>query len=227
MEVFLGGLLHNTASVTPGRQPQPDAFDFSDSTRRILLGALPARELLRTTRLIADRLASSARHTPSFTSWVTHPGGEAAADIPERSFARLEERLLKRLGIASPVGASPDSHPAPAPRAGGRQQPPVARRTVTGHATPSSAVHKKVKILMVDGQPENLLAQEATLSSLGQTVVRASSGKEALSALNEDEFAVVLLAPQMPGMDGYETAAQIKRRSRTRDIPIVFVGNHE
>ncbi|POG43103.1 hypothetical protein BV881_33715 [Streptomyces sp. ZL-24] len=182
VEVFLGGLMHNTAPVTPGRRPQPDAFDFSDSTRRILLGALPARELLRSTRLIADRLASSARHTPSFTSWVTHPGGEAAADIPERSFARLEERLLKRLGIASPVGASPDSHPTPAPRAGGRQQPPVARRAVTGRATPSSAVHKKVKILMVDDQPENLLAQEAILSPLEHTVVRASSGQEALSA---------------------------------------------
>ncbi|MFD3967950.1 BTAD domain-containing putative transcriptional regulator [Streptomyces bacillaris] len=153
---------------------------------------------------------------------------DALADIPERSFARLEERLLKRLGIASPVGAtSPDSRPAPVPRTRDRQQPPVARRAVTGRATPSSAVHKKVKILMVDDQPESLLAQEAVLSPLEHTVVRASSGQEALSALNEDEFAVVLLAAQMSGMDGYETAAHIKRLSPPRDIPITFVSNRE
>ncbi len=66
--------MHNTAADTSSQLPQPEFFDFSDDARRILLGTLPARELLRTTRLIADRLAGCVRHSPSFTAWVAHPG---------------------------------------------------------------------------------------------------------------------------------------------------------
>ncbi|MFG3151504.1 two-component system response regulator [Streptomyces sp. NPDC048219] len=85
----------------------------------------------------------------------------------------------------------------------------------------------KVKILLVDNQPENLVALEAALSALDQTLVRASSGEEALKALDDDEFALVLLTTRMPSMDGLETAAQIKRRLRTRDTPIIFVSTHD
>lgn len=85
------------------------------------------------------------------------------------------------------------------------------------------AMTEKAKILLVDDRQENLLALEAILSALDQTLVRAHSGEEALKALLTDEFAVILLDVQMPGMDGFETAAHIKRREKTRDIPIIFL----
>jgi CheY-like chemotaxis protein len=84
-------------------------------------------------------------------------------------------------------------------------------------------VTERAKILLVDDRPENLLALEAVLSSLDQQLVTASSGEEALRALLKDDFALILLDAQMPGMDGFETAAQIKGRSRTRDVPIIFL----
>ncbi|WP_189276363.1 response regulator [Kitasatospora griseola] len=80
------------------------------------------------------------------------------------------------------------------------------------------------KVLLVDDRPDNLMVLEAVLGPHGHRLVRAESGPDALRALLEpDDFAVILLDVQMPGMDGYETAAHIKRRARTRDIPIVFV----
>jgi CheY-like chemotaxis protein len=82
---------------------------------------------------------------------------------------------------------------------------------------------EKAKILLVDDRQENLLALEAILSALDQTLVRAHSGEEALKHLLGDDFAVILLDVQMPGMDGFETAAHIKRREKTRDIPIIFL----
>lgn len=81
----------------------------------------------------------------------------------------------------------------------------------------------RARILLVDDRPENLLALEAILSSLNQVLVRASSGEEALRALLKDEYALILLDVQMPGMDGFETAAQIKARARTKDVPIIFL----
>ncbi|MFF2920800.1 response regulator [Streptomyces celluloflavus] len=80
------------------------------------------------------------------------------------------------------------------------------------------------KVLVVDDQPENLLAMTAVLDGLDQEIVAVSSGREALKALlDHDDFAVLLLDVQMPEMDGYETAAQIKRRARHRDLPIIFL----
>jgi CheY-like chemotaxis protein len=81
----------------------------------------------------------------------------------------------------------------------------------------------KGKILLVDDRPENLLALEAILSSLNQQLVRAASGEEALKRLLTDDFAVILLDVQMPGLDGFETASHIKRREKTKDIPIIFL----
>jgi signal transduction histidine kinase len=76
---------------------------------------------------------------------------------------------------------------------------------------------------MVDDRPDNLLALEAILKPLGHRLVRAHSGEEALKALLNEDFAVILLDVQMPGMDGFETATHIKNRDRTRHIPIIFL----
>jgi len=81
----------------------------------------------------------------------------------------------------------------------------------------------KAKILLVDDREENLVALEAILSSLDQTMVRARSGEEALRALLTNEFAVILLDIVMPGMDGFEIARAIKRRRKTREVPIIFL----
>ncbi|MEZ0076578.1 two-component system response regulator [Planotetraspora sp. GP83] len=81
----------------------------------------------------------------------------------------------------------------------------------------------RAKILLVDDREENLIALEAILSSLDLVPVRARSGEEALKALLSTEFALILLDVRMPGMDGFETAAHIKRRERTRNIPIIFL----
>ena len=81
----------------------------------------------------------------------------------------------------------------------------------------------KPRILLVDDRAENLTALEAILSSLNQVLVPVKSGDAALKALLTGEFAVILLDVVMPGMDGFETAAHIKRRAKTRDIPIIFL----
>ena len=80
-----------------------------------------------------------------------------------------------------------------------------------------------VKILLVDDRPENLLALEAILEPLGQLLIRATSGPDALKRVLETEFAVILLDVQMPGMNGFEVAEIIKSRERSRTIPIIFL----
>jgi signal transduction histidine kinase len=81
----------------------------------------------------------------------------------------------------------------------------------------------RVNILLVDDRPENLVALEAVLSDLGQNLVRADSGREALKHLLDDDFAVILLDVQMPEMDGFETAALIRTREKSQHTPIVFI----
>src|SRR4051812_43280241 len=80
-----------------------------------------------------------------------------------------------------------------------------------------------VNILLVDDRVENLIALEAVLQPLGQNLLRAHSGEEALRRLLHEDVAVILLDVQMPGLDGFETAAHIKQRERTRQIPIIFL----
>jgi signal transduction histidine kinase len=82
---------------------------------------------------------------------------------------------------------------------------------------------ERVNILMVDDQPENLVALEAMLEGLGQNLVAARSGRDALRALLTMDAAVVLLDVKMPDMDGFETAELIRSRERTRNTPIIFL----
>jgi PAS domain S-box-containing protein len=80
----------------------------------------------------------------------------------------------------------------------------------------------KVNILLVDDRPDKLLALEAILSGLGENLVQAHSGREALRALLHQDFAVILLDVNMPGMDGFETAALARQRPKTEQTPIIF-----
>src|SRR5437660_11001065 len=81
----------------------------------------------------------------------------------------------------------------------------------------------KANILLVDDHPESLLALEAVLADVGQNLVRADSGRQALRCVLNQDFAVILLDVQMPGMNGLETAALIRERDRSRHTPIVFL----
>jgi PAS domain S-box-containing protein len=78
-------------------------------------------------------------------------------------------------------------------------------------------------VLLVDDRRENLIALEAILQPLGQTLLQASSGEEALRTLLKHDVALILLDVQMPVMDGFATASLIKERERTKHIPIIFV----
>jgi PAS domain S-box-containing protein len=80
----------------------------------------------------------------------------------------------------------------------------------------------KAQILLVADEPGNLVSLKAILDGLDVTLVEAHSGEEALHRLLEDEFAVVLLDVQMPGLDGFETAKLIRGREETRHTPIIF-----
>jgi PAS domain S-box-containing protein len=103
---------------------------------------------------------------------------------------------------------------------------PLPRRVPTPVSAPVSPEQERpapVEILLVDDRSENLLALEAILEPLNQTLVRAHSGDEALRKLLLHDFAVILLDVQMPGINGFETARIIKSRERTKYIPIIFL----
>jgi signal transduction histidine kinase/DNA-binding response OmpR family regulator len=84
-------------------------------------------------------------------------------------------------------------------------------------------VEEKANILVIDDRQENLLTMRLILEQLGQNVVTAESGREALRWLLDQDFAVILLDVNMPGMDGFETAALIRQRKRSVSTPIIFI----
>ncbi|MFY9551329.1 MAG: response regulator [Thermoanaerobaculia bacterium] len=89
-----------------------------------------------------------------------------------------------------------------------------------------AAAEDRVNLLAVDDNPAKLLTLSALLADLGQNVLTASSGRQALRLLLQQEFAVVLLDVHMPGMDGFETAALIRQRKSSEHTPIIFVTSY-
>src|SRR5690242_2549267 len=102
-------------------------------------------------------------------------------------------------------------------------------------AAPANAVQpardrtpdQRMKILLVDDTPENLVSLEAALIGLGEQLVLAHSGKEALRYCLHDDFAAILLDVRMPEMDGFETAELIRSRPRSKQIPILFLTGYK
>src|SRR6202140_1192759 len=94
-------------------------------------------------------------------------------------------------------------------------------------ANPGQRAPERAKILLVDDSPENLVSLEAALESLGQQLVLANSGMEALRHLLHDDFAAILLDVKMPEMDGFQTAELIRSRKRSRHTPILFLTGYK
>jgi PAS domain S-box-containing protein len=99
----------------------------------------------------------------------------------------------------------------------------IGKHLLGGPQLSPPASTDKASLLIVDDRESNLLALETVLINLGQKIVRASSGRQALSEILEQDFAVILMDVRMPGMDGFETAELIRRRKRSSHIPIIFV----
>src|SRR5438128_9752375 len=97
----------------------------------------------------------------------------------------------------------------------------IGQRVISGART--SAVETKVDILLVDDDATKRFALTAILAPLGQNVVEAASGPDALRQLLKQDFAVILLDVRMPGMDGFEAAQLIRQRPRSELTPIIFV----
>src|SRR5579862_7834396 len=106
----------------------------------------------------------------------------------------------------------------------------VRLAAASGNGSLKAGTELKANILVVDDRADKLLALEAVLSGLGQNLVQARSGKEALRHLLKQDFAVILLDVSMPSMDGFETASLIRQRPSSEHTPIIFItsiGNSE
>jgi serine phosphatase RsbU (regulator of sigma subunit)/anti-sigma regulatory factor (Ser/Thr protein kinase) len=111
-------------------------------------------------------------------------------------------------------------------RAGAGQSPAPVRRPSAVQAeqnAPRPAPPPATSILLVDDDESSLRALRAVLEPLGQRILTAGSGEQALRRLLREEFAVILLDVRMPGLDGLQTAAYINARARTRHTPIIFL----
>jgi two-component system sensor histidine kinase/response regulator len=125
-------------------------------------------------------------------------------------------------GAAGHRGSRAD-HPGAAPSSTPESAAGIAAPLPSGPAAPQEQEVDKVNILLVDDQPANLVALEAMLQGLGQNLMQAQSGREALKWLLTHDFAVILLDVKMPEMDGFETAQLIRQREKSRHTPILFL----
>src|SRR6476659_7506489 len=87
----------------------------------------------------------------------------------------------------------------------------------------SMAEHEKVNILLVDDQPAKLMSYEVILDDLGENLIKATSGQEALSHLLKTEVAVVLMDVCMPDLDGFQLAAMIREHPRFQQTAMIFI----
>src|SRR3954454_16705496 len=101
--------------------------------------------------------------------------------------------------------------------------PPMAGTAQASAPAPSSMAEEPINILIVDDEPKNLVALETVLDDPSYRLVRAGSADEALLALVAEEFALLVLDIQMPGMNGFEFAQMVKLRKKTASIPIIFL----
>jgi PAS domain S-box-containing protein len=105
--------------------------------------------------------------------------------------------------------------------------PPLTLQSIPAasgrNGTDADVAALKANILIVDDRPDKLLALKSVLEALGENILEARSGKDALRVLLKDEVAVILMDVAMPGMDGFETASLIRQRPSTSLTPIIFI----
>lgn len=144
------------------------------------------------------------------------PESDATRFAPASDGVRLARAPRRRNGtlVAADFG---NSHAAPPSMVALPPEPATV-------PPPIPPIHDDpIEILLVDDSPDKLLSLEAALSDLGQTIVKAETGSEALRLVLKREFAVILLDINMPGMDGFETASLIRQRKSSAHTPIIFV----
>lgn len=131
------------------------------------------------------------------------------------------ELAPRRPSSDAPAPTAPDPALAPAPA----PLPRAVRSAFDGGLglQDDVSIDTPPTVLVVDDDLGNLLAAESVLAELGYPIVTVSSGAEALRQVLRNDFAVILLDVQMPGMDGYETAELIRQRERSRHVPIIFL----
>ncbi|WP_189830229.1 protein kinase family protein [Streptomyces zaomyceticus] len=177
MEVFLGGLMHQLAADAPDLLPHHRRFDFTSDARRVLLGAVSPRELLRTTEAVTARVEAAVGRAPVFPAWVGHPDGTAVIYDTGRSFGWLREQLLGRLGV--PVeGASRTPPPPPGELPAGweallPEDPPRLGRFRLTARSGRGWVH----VTMYLGEDENGTAAVVRVPSPGDVGGRTPAGE--------------------------------------------------
>ncbi|WP_158708449.1 SAV_2336 N-terminal domain-related protein [Streptomyces sp. NRRL S-244] len=111
-EVFLGGLMHGVDGSE--NAPHQKAFDFTDETRRVLLGTVPPAELVRTAQAVTTHLAELAGSSAGFPAWLPHPEGPDQVRSGTRGpFGWVDDTLRRRLGVSLPDTSGPEPEPLP------------------------------------------------------------------------------------------------------------------